>query len=54
MMDNNFLAVDKRWLSNPNVTLLQKLIIAQVTEYVRNGKECYMTDQMHLVLMYNK
>ena len=45
MMDNNFLAVDKRWLSNPNVTLLQKLIIAQVTEYVRNGKECYMTDQ---------
>ena len=45
MMDNNFLAVDKRWLSNPNVTLLQKLIIAQITEYVRNGKECYMTDQ---------
>ena len=45
MMDNNFLAVDKRWLSNPNVTLLQKLIIAQVTEYMRNGKECYMTDQ---------
>ena len=44
-MDNKFLAVDKRWLSNPNVTLLQKLIIAQVTEYVRNGKECYMTDQ---------
>ena len=44
-MDNKFLAVDKRWLSNPNVTLLQKLIIAQVTEYVSNVKECYMTDQ---------
>lgn len=44
-MDNNFLAVDKYWLSNSSFTLLEKLIIAQVQEYTRNHRECYMTDK---------
>lgn len=44
-MDNNFLAVDKYWLSISSFTLLEKLIIAQVQEYTRNHRECYMTDK---------
>ena len=44
-MDNNFLAVNKRLLSNSELTLLEKLIIAQIQEFMRNNKECYMTDR---------
>lgn len=43
-MEKNFLAIDKTWLSNSSLTLLEKLIVAQVLEYTRNQCECYMTD----------
>lgn len=43
-MERKFLAVEKAWLSNPNLSLLEKLIVAQVQEYSRNRRECYMTD----------
>ena len=44
-MENNFLQVNKKWLSNRELTLLDKLIVAQIQEYTRNKKECYMTDK---------
>lgn len=44
-MKNSFLQVDKKWLSDTNYTLLEKLIVAQIQEFERNGKECYITDK---------
>lgn len=44
-MKNSFLQIDKKWLSDTNYTLLEKLIVAQIQEFERNGKECYITDQ---------
>lgn len=44
-MSNNFLQVNKEWLSNTELSLLEKLIVAQINEFERNKKECYMTDK---------
>lgn len=44
-MENKFLAVNKRLLSNTELTLLEKLIISQIQEFTKNSKECYMTDR---------
>lgn len=44
-MENKFLAVNKRLLSNTELTLLEKLIISQIQEFTKNSKECYMTDK---------
>ena len=44
-MENKFLAVDKRLLQNTELILLEKLIISQIQEFTKNGKECYMTDK---------
>lgn len=44
-MSNNFLQVNKEWLSNTGLSLLEKLIVAQINEFERNKKECYMTDK---------
>ena len=44
-MSNNFLQVNKEWLSNTGLSLLEKLIVAQINEFDRNKKECYMTDK---------
>ena len=44
MMDNNFLAVNKNYLSM-GLKSIDLLIIAQIEEFKRNGFECYMTNE---------
>ena len=44
-MSNNFLKVNKEWLSNTEFSLLEKLIVAQINEYERETGLCYMTDK---------
>lgn len=44
-MSKDFLQVNKEWLSNKELSLLEKLIVAQINEFERNKKECYMTDK---------
>lgn len=43
-MANLFLKVDKD-LFNKNLNPTEILIIAQVSEFIRNGKECFMTNK---------
>lgn len=44
MMDNNFLAVNKDYFSM-GLKSIDLLIIAQIEEFRRNGRECYMTNE---------
>lgn len=44
-MSNNFLKVNKELLSNKELSLLEKLIVAQITELELNEQVCYMTDK---------
>ena len=44
-MSKEFLQVNKEWLSNTEFSLLEKLIVAQINEYERNEKVCYMSDK---------
>lgn len=44
-MSNNFLQVNKELLSNKELSLLEKLIVAQITELERNEQVCYMSDK---------
>ena len=48
-MSKEFLQVNKEWLSNTEFSLLEKLIVAQINEYERKEKECYMTDKQFAV-----
>jgi DNA-binding Lrp family transcriptional regulator len=48
-MSNNFLKVNKEWLSNTEFSLLEKLIVAQINEYERETGLCYMTDKQFAV-----
>ena len=43
-MENVFLAVDKRYLGK-NLKSVDILILAQIEEFQRNGKPCYVTNQ---------
>lgn len=44
-MSNNFLRVNKELLSNKELSLLEKLIVAQITELELNEQVCYMSDK---------
>ena len=48
-MSKDFLKVNKKWLSNTEFSLLEKLIVAQIDELVRNKGLCYMTDEQFAV-----
>ena len=48
-MSKDFLKVNKARLSNTEFSLLEKLIVAQINEYERKEKECYMTDKQFAV-----
>lgn len=48
-MSKDFLKVNKEWLSNTEFSLLEKLIVAQIDELVRNKGLCYMTDEQFAV-----
>ena len=48
-MSKEFLQVNKELLSNTEFSLLEKLIVAQINEYERKERECYMTDKQFAV-----
>ena len=44
-MSEGFLRVNKELLSNKDLSLLEKLIVAQITEFELNEQVCYMSDK---------
>lgn len=42
---SKFLQVNKDYFEDETLTLIEMCILSQVDEFIRNNKDCYMTDE---------